>query len=606
MIGSISAKSGPPRLRVPGVYYQPQRRTAESSVVRTDVAGFVGFEPRLRDADVPSRLLGDPPVGHDFRVAVSPFQLVVGGVRGRVPGGTLPLSRADDSIPLAEDASLTYAVTVIEEAGDFQYLISAGPPAALGVVRPPTDEQVESAVAAQWGTTRPWVRIADVAIHRTETELTQVVHPALRLTRCDDWSDYLLAFGEPLEDGTLLGTAVQAFFINGGRRCYVATVPRPGFGDEQGLADALQQMTGQTGASELEATGLECLLLIDEVSFIDVPDLYSRRIATQTRQAELPGRAEEGRFLPCAQVLGPVGTIQATATVPVAGALFADRDAVFRAQRSMLLRCIPERWRVLLLLSVPLIDDASGAALPPAPADAADWSRRFLGLAESEQLSCAALYYPWLLTQARMDAPVRELPPTPFVAGILARRDLARGVQATPANEVVRGAVGLTWPLSDDDHGRLYQPAPDIHGNVPPAVNLFRAFPGYGVQLWGARTLSTERWLRYLSVRRCLSAIERRAKAALDTVAFEPNTPLLWIHVVQLLFDVLQPLYDSGALRGERPEDAFYVRCDESVNPLEGLETGRLVAEVGVAVAAPAEYLVFRVGRREGIVEVVE
>ena len=33
---------------------------------------------------------------------------------------------------------------------------------------------------------------------------------------------------------------------------------------------------------------------------------------------------------------------------------------------------------------------------------------------------------------------------------------------------------------------------------------------------------------------------------------------------------------------------------------------GRLTCEVGVALAAPAEFIVFRVGRREGVVEVVE
>jgi phage tail sheath protein FI len=66
------------------------------------------------------------------------------------------------------------------------------------------------------------------------------------------------------------------------------------------------------------------------------------------------------------------------------------------------------------------------------------------------------------------------------------------------------------------------------------------------------------------------------------------------------------PLYERGALRGQRPEEAFYLRCDESVNPPESLAVGRLVMEVGVAIAAPAEFLVFRVGRLEGLTELAE
>jgi hypothetical protein len=33
---------------------------------------------------------------------------------------------------------------------------------------------------------------------------------------------------------------------------------------------------------------------------------------------------------------------------------------------------------------------------------------------------------------------------------------------------------------------------------------------------------------------------------------------------------------------------------------------GKLVVEVGVAIAVPAEFVVFRIGREEGVVEVLE
>jgi hypothetical protein len=729
MIGSISPSSAPARYRVPGVYYEPHPRAPETRV-RTDVAGFIGFEPRLRAPAPPASLFGIPvSTGHEFRadvpfvaltagpvvgtfpggsvvlssspdsvplsdgqsiayavaltdhagsltllavaggkatgtavppgdaavaaaviarfsaprpwvrladvtahrqgnriwleatptlaalaapptaspglvnVQVSSFQLLVDGVRGRVPGGLFTLSSERSTVPDTNGKSITFAVAAARSRTGFALVAAAGPVVEPDAVVPPDDPTVAAAVVASLGSARHWVRIADVHVRREGNIVWQTTHPALSLTRCDDWSDFLLAFGTPVEDGTLLATTVRAYFTNGGSRCYVATVRRPSFADGDGLDRARQDMVGVAGSSEAEATGLERLLLVDEVSFIDVPDLYARQVAVTQQSVDLPPPATEACFLPCPEIHAPAGTVKAIAQVQPFDPLFPDPDAVFATQRQMLLRCVPERWRVLLLFTPPLTRDNSGVYRPPSPDDADAWRHRFLGLAERDQMSCAALYYPWVLAQDQVDAPVEQLPPTPFAAGVIARRDLARGPFVAPANETLRGVVGVTWPLTDDVHGRLYQPDPA--GELP-SINVLRPFPGLGVQVWGARTLSTDTWLRYLPVRRGLSAIERRAKAALDAVAFEPNTPLLWLQVVRLLVGILQPVFASGALRGDQPAEAFYVRCDASLNPPEQVEAGMLLCEVGVAIAAAAEFLVFRVGRQEGVVEVVE
>ncbi len=46
------------------------------------------------------------------------------------------------------------------------------------------------------------------------------------------------------------------------------------------------------------------------------------------------------------------------------------------------------------------------------------------------------------------------------------------------------------------------------------------------------------------------------------------------------------------AFAGRSEAESFFVRCDDSNNPLQSQALGRLVAEVGVAPAAPLEYLV--------------
>ena len=592
-------------LPVPGVYFDQRPRTAEAPLVRTDIAGFIGFESRVREA---------PDPGGAIRVEVASVQLVVGGRPGRVEGQVVELAASPAAIPLASGECVVFAI-VASGSGTLTLASVKGTPAPIGLERRPDD----AAVAIAIGTTS-FVRIADVAVRREAAAIFVTVVPALSLTRCDDFRDYLLAFGPVVDDGTLLGAAVRAYFANGGRRCWIATVRRPNPVDTIELDRARDEMVGIAGSSEAAATGLERLLQLPDVTVVDVPDLYARRVDRRATTIPLPPRAEEGCFLPCSNILGG-GTATGVDRSPALEPLFSSdplydgtaTNDVFDTQRRLLARTIPDAWRMLLLLSVPVRPDpSSGRHVTPTAPDAAAWVGQFDrlvkldGFGETEQLSCAALYWPWVFEQPHVDAPVSEVPPSAYAAGIIARRDLARGPQISAANETLKQVVGLAAPIDDVVHGTLYSPAADAGGRAVPSVNVLRAFPGYGIQVWGARTLSTEAALRFLAVRRTLTAIELRMKTALDQLVFEPNSPALWLQITQIAFGVLFPIFESGALRGERPEEAFFIRCDDSVNPPESLAQGRLVVAVGVAIAAPMEFIVFRLGRREGVVEVVE
>lgn len=593
-------------LTVPGVYFDQRPRVADTPLVRTDIAGFIGFESRVREA---------PDPGGAIRVEVASLQLLVGGRTGRVRGQVLELAANAAAIPLAPGQSVVFAVVAFG-SGDLSLARVTGTPALSGLERPPDETAVESAVG-----TRSFVRIADVMVRQTALASFLTVVPALALTRCDDFRDYLLAFGSPVDDGTLLGPAVRAFFANGGRRCWIATVRRPNFLDAGELERARNEMIGVAGSSERDATGLERLLLLPEVTFVDTPDLYARRVDRRTTTIPLPPREDEGCFIPCSGILGggsATGIDQSPPLDPVFASdpLYdgAATNAVFDTQQRMLARTIPEAWRMLLLLSVPVMPDSAigGRHVTPTNIDAAQWLGQFDrlvkddGFADTNEMSCAALYWPWVFEQPQVEAPVGEIPPSAYAAGVIARRDLARGPQISPANETLKQVVGVSAPIDDRVHGALYSPDVDVNGFPVPSVNVLRAFPGFGIQVWGARTLSTDPSLRFLSIRRTLTAIELRMKAALDQLVFEPNSPTLWLQITQIAFSVLFPIFESGALRGERPEEAFFIRCDDSVNPPESIEQGRLVIEVGVAIAAPMEFIVFRLGRREGVVEVVE
>ena len=621
-----------PAYHVPGVYFEPQPRAAEPSLVRTDVAGFIGFEPRVRNGTTPSVAAA----GHAFRVDVAGFQHLARAEQGMEPPpddfpfAILPqrdylLSEAPGSSPIVSGESIVYALVVAERAGASPLYAIAGAPAVSGAETAPSDATI-GAVAGLGGAR--WQRFAHVVVRRQGNAVLITAHPAPRfsLARCDDFRDYVLAFGNPPDDGTLLGPSVRAFFANGGRRCWVTTLRRPDFEDRAELARVLDDMVGIPGSSAIEATGFERLLLVPEVTVVDAPDLYALRVERSVRSFPLPPSQREACFLPC-EGFPPKGVATSNERTPAWRPIFESAPVfvgsppapndVFRTQAALLQRAVQERWRVLLLLSVPRLPDGSGPYLPPTDRDALAWARQFdlsvkqtvdgaPSVGDTDEVSCAAMYWPWVRYQERVGDPVLEMPPSPYAAAIIARRDLARGPEISPANETLRDVVGLTAAFGDDMHGRLYDPDPDTSGRRVCAVNVLRAFPGYGIQVWGARTLSTETYLRFIAVRRTLTAIELRMKAALELLVFEPNVPALWLQITQTAFAVLLPLFESGALRGERPEEAFFVRCDGRINPPDAIARGELVIEVGVAIAAPAEFIVFRVGRLEGVIEVLE
>jgi len=588
---------------VPGVYYEPRPRAAPRPLARTDVVGFVGFEPRLRDGATPCQLSGTPPQGHAFQVDVTGFQLPVGTLgpsRVVVPAATdLLLSASTTTIPVAAGGAIAYAVVaVLTDAGSVQLQVVSGPASPTDRAAVADDQTIDALAAG-----RPWVRIADVHVRRSSDGLQvfPTVVPALPPTRCDDWSDFVLQLGgiPADDDGTLLARCVRAYFANGGARCHVATIRRPRFDDIEGLRQALDDLVGVAGSSQAEATGLERLLLITEVAVVDTPDLYARNVEPLAQPFDLPPRDLEACFRPCDTTLGVHVATRASGARRTLGPLFADDD-VRRAQRAMLERCAPERWRVLLLLAAPVdLDPATGVFAGRTAEGAMEW-RTKLDQPPLDPLgaSCGAFYHPWVLCQEKLGAPIVELPPTSLAAGVIARRDLARGPHIAPANERLVGVVGLSPAVDEATNAAIY-PSP-LH------INPLRAMPGQGVLVWGARTLSQDPWLRYLPVRRCLSAIERRALVALQPLVFEPNTPTLWFQITQVMLGMLVPIFEAGALRGDTPEQAFYVRCDGTNNPPEAIEVGQVLCEVGVAIAAPAEFLVFRVGRREAVVEVIE
>jgi phage tail sheath protein FI len=202
----------------------------------------------------------------------------------------------------------------------------------------------------------------------------------------------------------------------------------------------------------------------------------------------------------------------------------------------------------------------------------------------------AALYYPWLKVFDPVSGENEYVPPSGHIAGVWARNDATRGVHKAPANEVIRGAVDLETQLTRAEQELLN----------PIGVNCVRSFPGRGVRVWGARTLSSEAEWRYLNVRRLFNYLEESILNGTQWVVFEPNDDALWARIRRTISAFLVNEWRKGALFGLTPDEAFYVRCDRDTNPAESIDAGQVICEVGVAPVKPAEFVIFRLAQFSG------
>jgi hypothetical protein len=186
-------------------------------------------------------------------------------------------------------------------------------------------------------------------------------------------------------------------------------------------------------------------------------------------------------------------------------------------------------------------------------------------------------------------------PPSGHVAGIWARTDLTRGVHKAPANEIVRGALDLTYPVTREEQAVLN----------PQGVNCIRFFPGAGVLVWGARTVDAEasEW-RYLSVRRLFNMLKESIAEGTRWIVFEPNDYILWRSIVRDISAFLTRVWRDGALFGRTPQEAFFVKCDAETNPPDVRDAGQVVAIIGIAPVKPAEFVVFKLSQSAGGAEI--
>ena len=202
----------------------------------------------------------------------------------------------------------------------------------------------------------------------------------------------------------------------------------------------------------------------------------------------------------------------------------------------------------------------------------------------------AAVYFPWLKVIDPQTGEKIIVPPSGHIAGIYARNDDERGVHKAPANEVIRAALDAEIPITNGEQDGLN----------PMGVNCLRSFPGRGLRVWGARTISSDPAWRYINVRRLFNYVEKSIERGTQWVVFEPNDHDLWARVRRDVTAFLIGVWREGALFGLTQDEAFFVKCDAENNPEDERDRGRLNIDVGLAAVKPAEFVTFRFSQYSG------
>ena len=197
----------------------------------------------------------------------------------------------------------------------------------------------------------------------------------------------------------------------------------------------------------------------------------------------------------------------------------------------------------------------------------------------------AGFYAPWIVANDPKSGARKKVPPTGHVLGVYARTDTERGVYKAPANEILRGALDLSFDINDSTQGKMN----------PLGVNAIRTFPGRGIRVWGARTMSSNGLWKYVSVRRLFIFLERSIYEGTQWVVFEPNDDKLWARVKDTIRLFLRSQWRQGALFGRTEDEAFFITIDRTTMTQDDILNGRLIAEIGIAPVRPAEFVIFRV-----------
>jgi phage tail sheath protein FI len=417
------------------------------------------------------------------------------------------------------------------------------------------------------------------------------------------FAEYVTAFGRPLDGSiTFLASAVRGFFDNGGRRACVARVVTP----EATIASVHRQCE-QNRSLTIRARSCGGWGNQIEVTIRPGTRIGVRVTVACHAGSEEPEREDFDNLSPAGKGPNPLVErinadsrlvfVESDATslptdldVWLAGGADGSRPSVadYLSAYAALddgheidVVCVPDHVH-------PAFSEEEQHKLADAIVESCrSRIERFAllatpgGLHESERLkprydtTDAAMYYPWVSSPLIAGF----VPPIGHVAGAFARNDAEIGVHAAPIGVALDGISSCGFEMQTtaamrDSLGRL-------------GINALAEDSSGRPQIETAWNLAIDDRSRHLNVVRFRSFVAHAIQNGLAWTVFEPNGEALWRRVTEQITRFLQQLWDCGVLSGERPEEAFFVRCDTTTMTADDIDNGRLVIVCGVAMAGP-------------------
>lgn len=187
------------------------------------------------------------------------------------------------------------------------------------------------------------------------------------------------------------------------------------------------------------------------------------------------------------------------------------------------------------------------------------------------------------------------VPCSGLVAGVYARTDAntTPGVFQSPAGTevgVLTSVVGFETTETYDERKRdlLY----------PENVNLLTKKSGTQNYIDGSRTLNLTGDFPYINQRRGVIFIEQSLAAGSEFARHRNNDQELRRTLERSYNEFLVKQMVKGAFRSRNdPSKAFFVEMNERLNPPSVVQSGKLIGRIGLAMNAPAEFIVLRFSR---------
>lgn len=453
------------------------------------------------------------------------------------------------------------------------------------------------------------------------------------------YGEFLRLFGDVYDPGKYLPYAVKSFFDNGGRRAYIARIAGPGgaaatltLGDftvtaaGPGVASdrifvRLEQGTtkDKSGASigfrlslfywsslpqgaspfdpvvdDKKIPRPSVVEVFDDLSLDPTsPNYWDKRVGNGNSSlvtlqvaptASLPAALVSGALAGGADGTAP-GTVEYAGEAPQADQRTGLAALAMDPYRDVAIVCAPGAADDVVVKVITHCElNRYRFAVIDSPAGTAN-ATTLDPRSTIEDTKYAAFYHPWIVVSDPRSGNRVKIPPSGAVCGIYALTDNTRGVWKAPANETVAGALDLEFDVTQGEQENLN----------PKGVNCIRRFPGRGIRVWGARTLSSDPLWKYVNVRRLFIFLEASIYYSTQWVVFEPNDPKLWARVKQTVTLFLRSQWREGALFGDKEEEAFTVAVGRETMTEDDILNGRLIVEIGIAPVRPAEFVVFRI-----------